>query len=304
MIQKAKNVANTIYKLKEDATRANIYHSELVLRTILMHDKYKSDKHLARFSFKSFSQFGEDGLLIEIFNRIGTTNKFFVEFGVGDGLENNTAHQLVVSDWSGLWIEGSASFSETIGKKFSSYIDRRKLTLINSFITAENIESLFKQGNVPGSFDLLSIDIDGNDYHIWEALNAFSPRVVVVEYNASYGPRVDKVSPYNPSFVWDGTNKFGSSLKAFERLGNQKGYSLVGCDVAGINAFFVRTDLVGDHFYAPFTSEIHFEPPRYFLNYFGGHTNNRHWWTRRKSSCRETGPEWMRGVWNYQEGSL
>lgn len=271
MIQKVKNIAHSIYQLKDEVSKANVYHSELLLRTILMQEKYRDEQHLGRHTFKSYSQFGEDGVLTEIFRRIGTTNKFFVEFGVGDGLENNTCHQLVVNDWQGLWIEGSPAFTQSIKNKFSDYLKRDRLRLVNSFITAENIESLFQQGNVPSSFDLLSIDIDGNDYHIWNAIEKYSPRVVVTEYNGSFGPTADKVTPYDAAFVWDGSNKFGSSLKAFERLAAAKGYKLVVCDIAGINAFFVKSELVTGEFLGPFTSEKHFEPPRYFLNYFGGH---------------------------------
>ncbi len=270
MIKKIKNLISQIYQIRNDQVISNIHQSELLIRTLLMGEKYRDSKNLTRFTYKSFSQFGEDGLITEIFTRIGTTNKYFVEFGVGNGLENNTCLQLV-NNWSGLWIEGSSESSDFIKRKFAKYLESGKLKLKNSFITKDNIESLFTEQNVPAEFDLLSIDIDGNDYHIWKAIEKFSPRVFVVEYNASYGPPAANLVEYKHDFVWDGTNRFGASLKAFELLSTEKGYSLVGCDLAGINAFFVRNDLLKDYFQKPFTSEFHYEPPRYFLNYFGGH---------------------------------
>lgn len=87
-----------------------------------------------------------------------------------------------------------------------------------------------------------------------------------MEYNASYGPHLPWVMRCNPTHMWPGTNYFGASLKALERLGRRKGYSLVGCNFVGVNAFFVRDDLVADKFYEPFDAETHWEPPRYYLS--------------------------------------
>jgi hypothetical protein len=134
-----------------------------------------------------------------------------------------------------------------------------------SFITRENIASLFDGIGVPAEFDLLSIDIDQNTYYAWDGLSNYRPRVVVVEYNSSLPPDVDWKVRYDPGRTWDGTNNFGASLKAFELLGRDYGYSLVGCDFIGVNAFFVRDDLVGDSFAEPFTAANHYEPPRYHL---------------------------------------
>ena len=124
---------------------------------------------------------------------------------------------------------------------------------------------------MPNEVDLFSLDIDLDTYHIWAALPDFKPRVVVVEYNAAIGPSQSWIHPYQANRMWDGTQDFGASLKAFEELGRKQGYSLVGCDLTGINAFFVRNDLVGDHFAPPFTAENHYEPPRYHLWFRWGH---------------------------------
>lgn len=221
--------------------------------------KYSDPKRLNRFEYNVYSQSGEDGIIEEIFNRIGSTNNFFVEFGVSNGLENCTA-SLLVSGWKGVWIEGSKSFYNQILKKFEIYISSNFLKVKNAFITAENIESLFNEMNVPKEFDLLSIDIDGNDFWVWKNIKKYSPRVVVIECNPFYGPSIPWVMKYNKDHIWDRSTYFGASVKALELLGKEKGYTLVGCSIMGNDTFFVRNDLVKDKFYAPFTSENHYEP--------------------------------------------
>ena len=118
---------------------------------------------------------------------------------------------------------------------------------------------------MPAEFDLLSIDIDGNDYWVWQAVTHYKPRVVVIEYNALYGPSAPWIMEYNAAHCWDGTSCYhGASLKSLETLGAGKGYRLVGCDITGMNAFFVREDLVKNLFEEPFTSENHYETPKYY----------------------------------------
>jgi hypothetical protein len=227
-------------------------------------------KRLLRHGFKVYSQHDEDGITEEIFKRVGTTNKFFVEFGVGDGLENGTTYCLL-KGWSGAWIDGSAVCVDAIESGFRPFIEEGRLKVRYSFITAENIEQLFSELGVPAEFDLLSFDIDNNDYWVWRAIERYSPRVVAIEYNASFKQTVSCVLPYSPTRIWDHTNYFGASLKALEELGRRKGYSLVGCNYTGVTAFFVRDDLLGEHFAAPYTAENHYEPPRYFARMPNGH---------------------------------
>ncbi|MDV3000839.1 MAG: hypothetical protein N5P05_002445 [Chroococcopsis gigantea SAG 12.99] len=183
---------------------------------------------------------------------------------MGYGLENNSAY-LLVKGWRGHWIEGSPDYCKNIEKRFVDCIASKQLTLDNAFINAENIEDLFREASVPTQLDLLSIDIDGNDYWVWQAITNYRPRVVIIEYNAIYPPESSWVMQYNPQHRWDYTSYMGSSLKALEKLAQQKGYKLVGCSFSGANAFFVRDDLVGDNFCEPYTAENHYEPPRYFL---------------------------------------
>jgi len=267
--------------------------SEQLVQTILSQPRYRDPKKLNRFEFKMWSQNGEDGIIAEIFRRIGTTNRYFVEFGASSGDENNTAFLLRLG-WKGLWMDGDAAAVNRARATFRSEISSGKLTVIEAFITAENIEDLFRQGQVPDELDLLSIDIDRNDYsmprqgakksgvppriprvpsrlagrcdyYVWEKIAHHSPRCVVIEYNAGFPPTMSWVVPYDPK-AW-GWNTFGNgngaSLKALEELGAKKGYNLVGCDLCGVNAFFVRNDLLKDRFAAPYTAENHYEPFRF-----------------------------------------
>jgi hypothetical protein len=235
--------------------------SEREIRELLSQRKYQDPKKLNHFEYRVFSQNGEDGIIAEIFRRIGTTNKQFVEFGASDGTENNTI-LLLRQGWGGLWIEGSPTSVAVARASYKPEIEAGKLRITEAFITAENIEDLFTQGKVPEEFDLLSIDIDRNDYYVWEKIEHFRPRVAIVEYTSVYPPTMSWVIPYDPKGWWDGTTHTGASLKALEELGNKKGYTLVGCNLNGVNAFFVRKDLVGDHFAGPFTAENHYEPGR------------------------------------------
>lgn len=227
-------------------------------KNVLENPKYSDPKRLNMYEYNVFSQSGEDGIISEIFKRIGTTNKFFVEFGVSNGLENCSA-ALLYSGWNGRWIEGSDSFYKQIQKNFEFYIGNKQLEVKNAFITAESIESLFGDLSVPKDFDLLSIDIDGNDFWVWKAIKKYNPRVVIIEGNPFYGPSISWTMKYNPEHVWDRTTYFGASVKALEILGREKGYTLVGCSIMGNDTFFVRNDLVKDLFAAPFTSENHYE---------------------------------------------
>lgn len=235
----------------------------------LDHDpRSREPRRLQRYAFQVNSQYGEDGIIHEIFRRIKTSNRVFVEIGVGDGVENNTTF-LFAQGWRGFWIDGSDAFRQTINAHSDLQTD--DLTTCVAFVDRENVAGLFARLSVPKDFDLLSIDIDQNTFYVWEALHAYAPRVVVVEYNAAIPPDVDWKVHYVANRTWNKTQNFGASLKAFEKLGSQRGYSLVGCDFNGINAFFVRNDLVADKFAEPFTAENHYEPPRYRSFYRQGH---------------------------------
>lgn len=188
--------------------------------------------YLENFEYKWFSQDYEEGIIEEIFFHIGTSSKYYVEFGAIDGFHaSNTRRLREEFGWSGLLLDRDH--------------ENPSINLYKAFISSENIHSLFIKYEVPYEFDLLSIDIDYNDFYIWNTLDInYRPRLIVIEYNAIHPPWEDKVVPYNPQAVWDGTNYFGASILALFNLGRKKGYSLIYADSQGANLFFVRNDLL------------------------------------------------------------
>ena len=217
--------------------------------------KMEDPLHLDRFGWKVFSQNDEDGIIQEIFRRIGTTNKTFVEFGVQDGLESN-CHWLLFNGWNGLWIDGDTEYFKRLQKYFVKPLSTGRLKALRAFITLDNINKLIGgDGNINGEIDFLSIDIDGNDYWIWEKICCIQPRVVAIEYNAKFPPPCEWVMEYDSNYVWDGSDKQGASLKSLELLGNRLGYTLVGTNRNGANAFFVKRDLAKGLFAEPATAE-------------------------------------------------
>lgn len=241
-----------------------------------MERKLSDPLYLERYEYKVYSQNGEDGIIAEIFNRIGISNRTFVEFGGQTGLENN-CHYLLLQGWDGLWIEGNENSYNKMLELFEPALSAKKLTTVKAFVTAENINDLIGEAGIRGSIDLLSIDIDANDYHVWSAINVIQPRVVVVEYNAKFLPPVEWIIPYDPMYVWDKTDYFGASLKSFEKLGVKLGYQLVATNSNSSNAFFVKNDLAGDLFPKPATAEnLYNVPSVYHRKYIScGHPNRR-----------------------------
>ncbi len=217
--------------------------------------------YLEPYGYKVYSQNDEDGIITEIFRRIGMTNKRFIEFGVGNGIECNS-HYLLLKDWTGLWIEPHSKSYKEIHRNFERVIKSGQLKVHNSFVTCENINTIFQNYGFTGEIDLIGIDIDGNDYHVMKAITAVNPRVIVIEYNALLPPECEWIMNYNPTYHWNNTNVQGASLTSLEKLGKQKGYRLVGTNVAGVNAFFVREDLVKDLFPVPATAENLYNPAR------------------------------------------
>jgi hypothetical protein len=197
--------------------------------------KEKNSKYinLAQYERKVFSQNQEDGVIEKIFEVIGMTNKYYVEFGVENAVECNTRNLRENCGWFGLLMDGGH--------------ENKKIGLYKEFITAENINYLFKKYNVPQEFDLLSIDIDFNDFYVWKSLNElYQPRVVVIEHNALHLPTEDKVVKYDPNATWDGTNYCGASIRALQTLGKAKGYSLVYAESMGVNLFFIKDSILNE----------------------------------------------------------
>jgi len=231
---------------------------------ILNQPRYKDDKRLLKYGFKAYSQADEDGIIQEIFQRIGVTNKTFIEIGVGDGLENNTLF-LLLKGWKGFWVDGDLKNIKAIHNKFLFLKDSGRLSIKQVWIDKDNIDSLINDFGLPQEIDLLSIDIDGNDYHVFKNIVSLNPRVVVIEYNAKLPPPVKWVMTYNQCHTKTNTDYFGASLKSFEYLFQKKGYLLVGCNITGSNAFFVRKDLMEEHFHSDCSAENHYEDLKYWL---------------------------------------
>ncbi len=258
-VRDLKLIREDVHELRADLRSLAAFSFQQALEG---NSRYADPKRLLKYSAQVCSQSGEDGIIQEIFRRIQSTDRIFVEVGVGDGTENNTAFLLSLG-WSGSWIDGNDTFLRNIEKRPD--LQGGCIKGMASFVTRENITDLFSKLGVPAEFDLLSLDVDQNTFYLWETLEKYRPRVVVVEYNAAIPPEIDWKVNYAADRTWNGTHNFGASLKAYEVLGRKLGYSLVGCDLLGIDAFFVRDDLVAGHFAAPYTAENHYEAPRYSL---------------------------------------
>ena len=207
----------------------------------------KNNFNINKFGIKIYSQNDEDGIILYILKHIGVKTKKFVEIGVENGIECNTTNLLKNFDWSGVQIEGNKKLYNDAKIQLKKVLEKKikNLKLLNIFVTKKNINQILKKYSGK-EIDLLSIDIDGNDFWIWKAINCVKPRLVVIEYNSFFGPTLSCTIPYNHKFIWNYEKKrsyYGASLKALEKLGRKKEYTLVGVDGNGVNAFFVRNDL-------------------------------------------------------------
>jgi len=224
--------------LQESAVRQVLTYSNIA---VLAARYGEAGRGLTTSELKVFSQNGEDGVLAEIFRRIGTTNRWFVEFGIGTGIEGNSVFLADILGWSGAFIEGDERDFSGLARKYEG---NELVTAVHAYLTPGNIAETFAAAQVPPEFDLLSIDIDGNDYWIWDALVApYSPRVVVIEYNGSLRPSSRIVHNYDTESSFPVTDAYGASLGAMRSLGRKKRYSFVHSELSGNNAFFVRDDL-------------------------------------------------------------
>jgi hypothetical protein len=204
---------------------------------------------LADAEFKVFSQFGDDGIIEYLVSTLNIENHRFIEFGVESYMESNTRFLLQNRNWSGLIMDGSEDNISWIRRQ--DYYWRHDLTAVCAFIDAGNINQLIAENGFAGPIGLLSVDIDGNDYWVWRAITAVDPIIVVSEYNSTFGDSQPVTIPYSPDFQRTKAHHsnlyWGSSLAALCSLAKEKGYSFVGCNSAGNNAYFVRNS----HMVAP-----------------------------------------------------
>lgn len=232
---------------KHDRNMLSLPHSMYPNQTVA-----KSKELYRGHEYQVFAQNGEDGLLLYIFSQIGATNRFFVEFGAG-GATSNTRNLSTQFGWNGVSFDGdekSIAEMRRLYDRLSAADTSRTLRAETVWLSEETVKRELFQYEIPTDFDLLSIDIDGIDYWLWRALEEFRPRVVVVEYNASLGADAKLVIPYDRDFYrwnkkWHSAGwYYGASLSAWTELAKGKGYELIACESTGVNAFFVRTDLL------------------------------------------------------------
>jgi len=196
--------------------------------------------------FKVFSQFGDDGIIQYLINKLQIKNRTFVEFGVSDYFESNTRFLLLKDNWSGLIMDGS-DYNINFIKK-SDYYWRHDLTAVSNFVTRENINDLILQNEYKGEIGLLHVDLDGNDYWVWEKIDVVDPILVIMEYNSVFGPERNISVPYQENFVRTKAHSsnlyWGASLGALCNLAEKKGYYFIGSNSAGNNAYFVRKNRI------------------------------------------------------------
>jgi hypothetical protein len=198
--------------------------------------------------FRVFSQFGEDGIIQYLVGRVPIENEVFVEFGVEDYSESNTRFLLMHNNWRGLVMDGGRAHEGFLKRTGLDW--RHDITGRTAFVDRDNINGLIRSAGIEGDIGLLSVDIDGNDLWVLEAIDVVSPRILVVEYNSNFGPEATVTVPYDPRFERGKAHPshlyWGASLAALDQVAGRKGYVLVGGNSAGNNAFWVREDVAGD----------------------------------------------------------
>ena len=238
-----------MFKFKNEKQQSNNIPDELIDNSLIHYSKviindiskYNQNDPKDLFDIhkkRVFCQNGEDGIIEYIFKVVSPMNKYYVEFGGWDGVHlSNTANLRINNGWNGLLLEGNKD-------KVLSMKNRKEINLHNEFVTSDNINSLFQKYNVPKDFDLLSIDIDSNDYYIWKALTEFRPTLVVVETNPGINNKLPLSVIENKANIFNKNgstgNYFGANLHAFYKLANKKGYKLL--TVNRWNAFFITNE--------------------------------------------------------------
>jgi hypothetical protein len=252
IISKFKHYKNIIQRIKTSVSSLNHLYTknELILinqgRILSNLNKKIDSQNLRDYEFKVFSQWGEDGIIQYLIQNLEIPNKTFIEFGVEDYSESNTRFLLMKDNWSGFIVDNSRRNIDKIKRSTLSW--KFDLQTFYAFLTRENINEILLSSNFPEDLGLLSIDVDGLDLHFLDALNTFKPRILIVEYNSLFGCTRKITVPYKEEFFR--TNEhfsnlyYGASLAAINFIANKRGYRLVGTNSNGVNAFFVREDIV------------------------------------------------------------
>jgi hypothetical protein len=233
-----------ISQFANSLNKINVNQGKALGEINLLHKVNQIVENIQKAEFKIFSQWGDDGIIHFLVNYLDILDKRFVEFGVENYTECNTRFLLINDNWSGLIMDGSEENMSSV-KKDNIYW-RHDLTAVGTFVTAENIDQLLSEYNFTGEIGLLHIDIDGNDYWVWNAISVVNPVIVIVEYNSLFGYDKPWTVPYDASFVRSKAHYsnlfYGTSLLSICDLANEKGFSFIGCNSNGNNAYFVRND--------------------------------------------------------------
>lgn len=247
--QKVRNfLSNALALQKLSAIEESVDRLRLAVGRLEIGAKLATERpKLNDYEAQIYSQNGEDGILQRLIQVVPIEDPTFVEFGVEDYREANTRFLLINNNWRGLVIDGSQENVERIRRDWISW--KHDLTAVCTFIDRDNINDIIERAGFHGDLGILSVDIDGNDYWVWEAITCVKPRIVVAEYNATFGPSARISVPYDPLFQRNRAHHsnlyYGASLAALEEMAVRKGYRLVGTNTAGNNVFFVREDLAG-----------------------------------------------------------
>ena len=239
------NLKNPLSILKK--VDLNVQQLQEAIGRIEMRQLLTSEpKSVQENEFKVYSQWGEDGIIQKLIRHINIKNKTFIEFGVQNYTESNTRFLLVNNNWAGLVIDGSKENIEYI--KNDRIYWQFNLKAECAFLHRNNINEIFRKNGITGDIGILSIDIDGNDFWIWNAIDSVSAAIVIIEYNARFPVDMAVTVPYRDDFVRSKAHSsmvyYGASLSALCLLANKKGYAFVGTNSAGNNAFFVKRDLM------------------------------------------------------------
>lgn len=246
----------------------NYLRNDINLETLLINQgkileelySKKKTSALSDYEWKIFSQWGEDGIIQFLIREIKIKNKTFVEFGVGDFSESNCRYLMMSADWQGFVIDQSKQDIKKLQN--THFYWKFDLQSVFAFIDRSNINELLKKSGFDKDLGILSIDLDGNDYFILKEINVFEPRIIISEFNPYFGLNRSISVPYDPFF--NRTKKhysnlyFGASIKAIENILLEKGYTLVGTGMMGINAYFIRNDLMTDNLYKLANNPINF----------------------------------------------
>lgn len=242
-----KRITNLFQRLISTAVQHHI-HTNRILggRTLATINSSKSHSNIHGVEFKVFSQWGDDGIIQYLIHHLDIPNKTFIEFGVENYTEANTRFLLINNNWSGLIMDGSQKNMDQV--RVDEIFWKYDLQVKDVFVTAENINELIASTNFNSEVGILHIDIDGNDFWVWKAINNIKPIIVIVEYNSVFGDDAPYTVPYNPSFYRTTAHYsnlyYGTSLLSLCDLAEEKGYHFIGCNSNGNNAYFIRKDKI------------------------------------------------------------